>query len=409
MKFTEYISKLKDSEKHSAYLPLKKFTIFITRNSLEINRESFLQYVNKDGLDKTETKIIKKYVEYVEIETQGNSPDSSNDAKVSLSSHFYASDKLSLSEIEEKQENIQIYNDVKKYAMSSRSENTIEGYKKDFKQFHNFCVRKNMNSLPATPDTVIAYITWRANNGKAATIKRHLSAIQFVHKNSNYPSPVTNEVKNILDGIRRTIGDRSESKKPLLASHIQKICKCLSPTDKTDIRDKALLLINYSGCFRRSELVSLNVEDVHLVEGKGIEITLRSSKTDQYGRGTIKVIPYGENEETCPVLALRHWLISAGIVDGAIFRGFDINNNLMNDRLTDRSVPNIIKRLVELIGLNPAEYSGHSTRSGAATQAGLNKSSLKQIMELGDWKSANTAMRYQRSINKFDEKADLGL
>ena len=428
------------------YRVLSQYTKFIEMRSLQINQDSLNQFISFDKSDILDIATLKRCVKHVtgiEVLNGNNISDPGGDLIPVLDSekmesrgevavkklwehggqvldnkanliapavsNIHASDNLTLSEIEEQNENKQIFDDVVELANNTRARTTIDGYRKDFRLFVKFCTRKNFDYLPASEETVIAYITWMHKDYKLNTIERHLSAIRYFHKKQNLLSPITDKVKDIRDAIKRKIGDHSESKKPLLASHIQKICSCLSPTDLIDIRDKALLLINFSGCFRRSELVSLNVENIKFIEDKGITIDLKKSKTDQFGKGIVKVIPYGENKLTCPVLALCKWLEMSEIYNGAIFRGFDINGNLKNDRLDARSVANIIKRLVKLIGLNPFEYSGHSTRSGAATQAGLNHSSLKQIMALGDWKSANTAIRYQKSINKFEEKANLGL
>ena len=77
--------------------------------------------------------------------------------------------------------------------------------------------------------------------------------------------------------------------------------------DKRKIRDKALLLIGFSGGFRRSELVNIEYDDIDFVL-EGVKIFVKKSKTDQSGEGMTKAIPYFDNEKFCPVIALKNWI-----------------------------------------------------------------------------------------------------
>ena len=45
--------------------------------------------------------------------------------------------------------------------------------------------------------------------------------------------------------------------------------------------------MGFGGGFRRTELISIDYEDLDFVE-EGVKITLRRSKTDQFGEGLIK-------------------------------------------------------------------------------------------------------------------------
>jgi integrase len=80
----------------------------------------------------------------------------------------------------------------------------------------------------------------------------------------------------------------------------------------TSLRDRALLLVGWTGALRRSELVALTTKDVQFVEGEGVNVYIRQSKADQEAEGLVKGMPYGSNKETCPVTALRQWLQAAG-------------------------------------------------------------------------------------------------
>jgi site-specific recombinase XerD len=119
------------------------------------------------------------------------------------------------------------------------------------------------------------------------------------------------------------------------------------------IRDKALVLIGFSGGFRRSELVDIEYEDIEFVE-EGVKIFVKRSKTDQFGEGMTKAIPYFDNINFCPVKALNKWtfIVEAEIKEGKIFN------------ISDKSVALIIKKYANYAGLDSHRYAGHSLRSG---------------------------------------------
>jgi len=77
----------------------------------------------------------------------------------------------------------------------------------------------------------------------------------------------------------------------------------LDLTRPIGVRDRALLLLGFAGCFHRSELPSLDVGDI-AKHRDGLLVTLARSKTDQEAEGVEKGIPYGAHSETCPVRAL---------------------------------------------------------------------------------------------------------
>ena len=131
---------------------------------------------------------------------------------------------------------------------------------------------------------------------------------------------------------------------------------------------RALLALGYAGAFRRSELVALEVSDVERVEGRGLRVTVRRSKTDQVGEGATKAIPFGAGE-ACPVAALSAWLDAAGIVEGPLFRSITRWGQVSSEGLTGRTVAQLVKDAAETIGRDPSRVSGHSLRAGFVTHA----------------------------------------
>ena len=103
------------------------------------------------------------------------------------------------------------------------------------------------------------------------------------------------------------------------------------PGTATGLRDRAVVLLGFALLARRSELAALNLSDVELVPGEGLEVTIRSSKTDQSARGVVRRIHYASNGPVCPVRAVLDWtsfLAERGVTTGPLFTRIDRWGNI---------------------------------------------------------------------------------
>jgi site-specific recombinase XerD len=224
--------------------------------------------------------------------------------------------------------------------------------------------------LPAIPGTVAAYIAECAGRLKVGSIQRRLNAITEAHRAVRLESPThTAIVRNTMKGIRRTKGTAPVQKTAALTDDIRAMVDA-KDAGMIGVRDRALILLGFAGAFRRSELVSLTVEDCSF--GKdGLTVTLRRSKTDQRGEGRKIGIPYGANPDTCPVRTMQAWMEQAVINAGPLFRSINRHGRIQSGRLSANSVARIVKKLAERAGLDAAKYAGHSLRAGHATSAAI--------------------------------------
>jgi len=268
---------------------------------------------------------------------------------------------------------------AREYARASKSEATMRVYANVWRSFSSWCDLHGLDAMPATPETVVAYIVERAETLRPQTIKKHLAAISQAHKLAGVESPVQSEaVRLVMQGLRRTKGTGSNPKKALRVSHLKAMVAAL-PDNQVGIRDRAILLLGFIAGMRRSELVGLDVADL-VFEAEGIVVTIRRSKRDQEGRGRKIPVPRGKHDETCPVRAVQHWLEVSGIENGPIFVRLDRAGP--RNRLSDRSVALVVKRAASRSGLDPTLFSGHSLRRGLATeaaQAGATERSIAKI------------------------------
>src|SRR5208282_3908116 len=200
--------------------------------------------------------------------------------------------------------------------------------------------------LPSTPQTVALYIADCVNHLAAATISRRLASISKAHQAAGFKdSPASTKhfvVGEVLKGARRKLGVAQKGKDPLLLDDVRRIIAAC-PANLLGLRDRALVLVGFAGAFRRSELVSIDVSDLTFSEDTGLIVHLRHSKTDQEGEGYDVAIPFGEHEETCPVVALRAYLRAAAIKEGKVFRGIN-RHGKPGSSLHANSVATILKR-----------------------------------------------------------------
>ncbi|TXN72859.1 site-specific integrase [Methylobacterium sp. WL6] len=212
-----------------------------------------------------------------------------------------------------------------------------------------------------------AYLADHAGTLKVSTLMRRVTGIGKAHEARGHPNPVRSElVRATLKGIRRTRGSARREARPLLREELGAIVDGLGP-GLQERRDRALLLIGFAGGFRRSELVGLDHSDIETVR-EGLIVTLRRSKTDQFGEGRKVGIPHGRTR-WCPVSALEAWLSDACIDSGPLLRSVTRHGRVGSQRLSGEAVSIIVQARAAAAGFDPQGYSGHSLRAGLATSA----------------------------------------
>jgi integrase len=214
-------------------------------------------------------------------------------------------------------------------------------------------------------------------------------------------------VQQFLSGLRRELGVAPHRKRPLLADDLRQIVAEI-PDTLLGKRDRALLLLGFSGAFRRSELVALNLDDLE-DNRDGLIVRIRKSKTDQQGEGRVVGIPQGADPLTCPLQALTKWREAAGIEVGALFRRVNRHGQVLPQRLSAEGVALVVKRSVEQLGLDPSAFAGHSLRAGLATSAAAAGKSERAIMNQTGHRNLTTVRRYIRDGNLFRENAAEGI
>lgn len=293
---------------------------------------------------------------------------------------------------------------AREFIRASKAENTLRGYKSDWRDFCAWCEAHGQCHLPASAETVAAYIAECAGRLKVGSVQRRLNAIAEAHKAVGLDSPTAaGMVKNTMKGIRRTLGTAPVQKAAALTDDIRAMVEA-TDTGLIGVRDRALILLGFAGAFRRSEVVGLEIEDCAF--GKdGLTVTLRRSKTDQDGAGRKIGVPYGSNPDTCPVRVLRAWLDQAALTSGPLFRSINRHGRVQAHRLSPADVARVVKKLADRSGLDAAKYSGHSLRAGHATTAAIGGASERSIMNQTGHRSVQTVRQYIRHGSLFRENS----
>jgi len=278
------------------------------------------------------------------------------------------------------------------------AENTLRAYRADFTLFEDWCNSAHCSALPATPETVAAFIAHDAVKSSPATLRRRLGAIQKMHRVFRLDNPVESE--EVLIEMRRARRRKPRRQKQArgltrdLRARLLEAC----PDSLAGLRDRALIATGYDTLCRRSELVSLRLEDLAPLESGAMSVFVRRAKNDPFGDGRYAYL----SPETVDLLDV--WLKKASIKGGWLFRRVTVDYVGPN-ALHPYTVNRIIKGAASAAGLNTdivACLSGHSMRVGAAQDLMADGFGLLRIMRVGGWKTTNT-------VGKYVEQAEIAL
>ena len=257
------------------------------------------------------------------------------------------------------------------FARKAAAPATLRAYKADWTHFSTWCAAHGFIPVPAAPEIVGAYLASLAESHAPTTIRRRLSALGKMHRFNDLAwNPAHRDIQGPLRGVLRTHG-RPVRKAAALSLAMLRQLLATCDASARGRRDRALLLFGFAGALRRSELVSLNVEDVAIVAG-GLRLRLRRGKTDQDGQGAEIGLPRGKFVETCPVRAFEAWQAVARRKAGPLFRKISTGDGIGNTALHPDAIRIILARRVAMAGLVVDGFdrlSAHALRVGFITEA----------------------------------------
>lgn len=276
---------------------------------------------------------------------------------------------------------------------------TIRAYREDFEKLSAFCQKLRKSSLPCHPNSLIKFIELLTSEDlTSASIRRAIAGISTIHRLNKMADPSKDsDVILAMRRMHRQLGRASKQAEPISSDRLKEMIKAADHS-LSGLRDKALLMVAYDTMCRRSELVSLMVDDIVLTNHKGsthASILFRKSKTDSKRNGRYLHI----QQETWNTL--HSWIGKANLKEGYLFRGVTKNGEICED-LKVAQINRIYKRLAKTAKLDERtieKISGHSLRVGAAQDLALKGLSLPMIMTKGRWSKTDTVMRYIERIS----------
>jgi integrase len=293
-----------------------------------------------------------------------------------------------------------------RFAGAAKAANTRRAYAADWADFCRWAATRGADPLPCPPGLLCGYLAALADAGRrAATITRRAAAIAHQHRAAGCDPPTASPaVREVLRGIRHTLGTAPGGKAPATADLIARMLAAC-PETLIGRRDRALLAFGFAGAFRRSELLALEVGDLTEV-GDGLRVLIRRSKTDPEAHGQEIAIPRGSHLR--PVEILQAWLAPAGISDGPLFRSVSKGGRIGTTPLGADGFVRALKRRAAAAGLDPREFAGHSLRAGFLTCAAEAGADALKMAEVSRHKSLDTLRRYVRRSNLFQAHAGAG-
>ena len=145
------------------------------------------------------------------------------------------------------------------------SDNTIQGYGRDLKDFLEFCKSGKVSELKQiTPALIQKYMIMLAKDDRAeASAKRALVAIRMFLRFGKLNGLVEDDFTGILEGPKLW------QRLPVICSKKQVVdlLEAPSPKEKYYLRDKAMLELLYATGVRASEVAGLKIADLNLDVG----------------------------------------------------------------------------------------------------------------------------------------------
>lgn len=292
--------------------------------------------------------------------------------------------------------------------------NTRRAYTRQWAEFEQWCAAEGRTAMPSTAQTLAEYVSTLCDRGLApSSIEQAIASVRTRHRLAGLKGePDTEAARLTLRGYKRQraqAGQRNQRQSPpVVIETLRAMIGACDLTSRIGVRDRALLVLGLALMGRRSELVALDLDDVRETPD-GLEILIRTSKTDKESRGEVVAVPRGSYPLTDPVRVWRDWLdvlAVAGITSGRALRSVDRHGNI-GEQLGANAVNDIVKRLAVAAGVPRAEeYTAHSLRAGGATVAYAANVPVSTIAKHGRWNiNSPVLLGYIRAVDMWKDNA----
>jgi len=285
-----------------------------------------------------------------------------------------------------------VADETKNLIFSAVPLNTVRVYKNALKRFVAWLDGQSPDDRMLAD--YVAYL-YEKEDKSPATIALAVAAVNWLGKYMGVGRISGVVTAEALSAVKRREAQRIEAGevkrrgqvKGLTWDDVDRVCEYITshPTVKA-FRDSALIQLMSDCLLRVSEAVAVNVSNL-----REKTLYIARSKTDQMGEGKHLYMTRATRN------AVRRYMDTAGITDGALFRRILKGGKVTEDRLTASSARYIIKGWAEKMRLEG--ISGHSMRIGSAVSLMQAGASLVDLQTEGRWKDSRMPAHYADAVS----------
>ena len=300
----------------------------------------------------------------------------------------------------------QIHQEAREYLRAGLqgSPNSHRAFMTDLKQYAAWCQQNGYEPTPLSAIALVEYVTFLGRTRSFFTIQRHLASLAKFHRQNKVDSPTTDEqFKVFMKGFKLKKTVRQKQAPDFSLKQFRGALDAL-PHTATGLRNRAILLLGFTGAFRRSELAQLDVNHLSIDEA-GMVIRLDRSKTNQFGEVEEKAVSYANEPEYCPIGALQAWLAVTDRDEGPLFVRIRKGERVTGERLSDEWVNLLVQQQLG------EHFTAHSLRASFVTIAKANGADDVEVMNQTKHRTTTMIQRYdrRRNIRKHNASGKLGL
>ncbi|WP_144526741.1 site-specific tyrosine recombinase XerD [Peribacillus simplex] len=265
------------------------------------------------------------------------------------------------------------------------AKNTLVSYERDLRSYWSYL--KDVETIEAWNDSrrvnILHFLVHLKDQGKSSkTVARHIASIRSFHQ-FLLREKVTEQDPSIH--IETPKPERSLPK-VLSMEEVEALLEAPKKMDEFGLRDKAMLELMYATGMRVSELISMDVSDVHASMGF-VRCVGKGNKE--------RIIPIGQTA----LGAIEHYMESSRRkMASPKHRTDSLFLNHHGNRLTRQGFWKILKKLVKSAQIEK-EITPHTLRHSFATHLLMNGADLRAVQEMLGHADISTTQIYTHITN----------
>jgi integrase len=304
--------------------------------------------------------------------------------------------------------------------------NTTDTYTKGWRVWQRFCASQGLPETEGSRGALVAYVAWLLHQGRTTpgpngtrgyaptSAHSHLTAavVGLRERGHTVTHEAHSEARARLEGIATQLAKQGErrGRGKAAAGDLDNLHRIATACDDTPTgrRDLALVLAGFHVASRASEVSGLLLADI-TIHPRGIKVAIVTGKTRRSVRTV--AIPHNTAEPAiCAARAWERWLAVYGATEptAPAFPRIDRWGHI-GGAMTPDSITEAVTRIAKRSGV-PLRWTGHSLRSGLATEGRKNGKDAVAIARQGGWAPGSKAMLgYMQMADEWDDNAAAGL